>query len=125
MQNQLDISLGKMPIMAQRDSYIEAKTYNIWRRARHIWGAPMKMILPEINEFQLHLTDEYWVVVDLSKHEVPVLAWVEMADENRTDMYEPIICKLNYYHFAASAIRAKTLDLVEVMLSDRLYDYYH
>lgn len=124
MQNQLDLCLERMPIMAQRDSFIEAKTYNIWRRARHIWGAPMKMILPGLNEFQLHLTDDYWAVVDLSKHDVPVLAWIEMEDKNRTEIYKPITCKLNYYHFAASAVRGKTLELVEIMLSDRLKDYY-
>ena len=125
MQSQLDLSLNRMPVMAQRDSFIEAKTYNVWRRARHIWGAPMKMILPKINEFQIHLTDDYWAVVDLSKHDVPVLAWVDMEDQNRTTMHEPITCHLNYYHFAASAIRSKTLNLVEEMLLDRLYDYHH
>ena len=122
MQTNLDIRLDRMPVMAQRDSHIEASAYNVWRRARSVWGAPMKMILPKINE--LHLTDSYWVVVDLSRHETPVLAWVEMEDKNRTAIHEPISCKLNYYHFAASAIRAKSLVLMEDILATRLKDYY-
>ncbi len=124
MQTELDLRLIKMPVMAQRDSHIDASAYNVWRRARNVWGAPMKMILPEINEFQLHLTDDYWVVVDLSRNGTPVLAWVELQDKGRTTLHEPIDCKLNYYHFAASAIRARSLTLMEEMLSHRLKDHY-
>ncbi len=125
MQTELDLRLDRMPIMAQRESHIDASAYNVWRRARNIWGAPMKMILPQINEFQLHLTDDYWVIVDLSHHDAPVLAWIDLEDKNRSTLHQPINCKLNYYHFAASAIRAKSLVLMEEMLSARLNDYYH
>ncbi len=125
MQTELDLRLDKMPIMAQRESHIDASAYNVWRRARNVWGAPMKMILPEINEFQLHLTDKYWVVVDLSRNGALVLAWINLEDQDRSALHEPINCKLNYYHFAASAIRAKSMKLMEEMLSARLKDYYH
>ena len=124
MLSDLDVRLDRMPIMAQRESHIDASAYNVWRRARHVWGAPMKMILPEINEFQLHLTDDYWAVVDLSRNGALVLAWIEMDDKDRTAIHEPIECKLNYYHFAASAVRAKSLTLMEEMLTARLKDYY-
>ena len=125
MQTELDLRLDRMPIMAQRTSHIEASAYNVWRRARNVWGAPMKMILPEINEFQLHLTDDYWVVVDLSRNSALVLAWIELEDMDRSSLHKPIPCKLNYYHFAASAIRVKSLGLMEDMLSARLKDFYH
>ena len=125
MQTELDLRLDRMPIMAQRESHIDASAYNVWRRARNVWGAPMKMILPEINEFQLHLTDDYWVVVDLSRNSALVLAWVDLEGRDRTTLHKPITCKLNYYHFAASAIRAKSLILMEEMLGKRLNDYYH
>ncbi len=125
MLTELDQRLVRMPIMAQRDSHIDASTYNVWRRARNIWGAPMKMVLPQINEFRLHLTDNYWAVVDLSRNNALVLAWIDLDDQDRSSLHKPITCKLNYYHFAASAIRAKSLVLMEEMLSERLKDYYH
>ncbi|MCF6197981.1 MAG: hypothetical protein L3J67_01050 [Hyphomicrobiaceae bacterium] len=125
MQTELDLRLDRMPIMAQRQSHIDASAYNVWRRARNVWGAPMKMILPDINEFQLHLTDDYWVIVDLSRNGALVLAWIDMEDKDRTALHEPIDCKLNYYHFAASAVRARSIDLMEEMLSARLKDFYH
>ncbi len=125
MQTELDLRLDRMPIMAQRESHIDASAYNVWRRARNVWGAPMKMILPEINEFQLHLTDDYWVIVDLSRNGALVIAWVDLENKDRATLHKPITCKLNYYHFAASAIRAKSMVLMEEMLSARLNDYYH
>ncbi len=125
MLTELDLRLDRMPIMAQRKSHIDASAYNVWRRARNVWGAPMKMILPQINEFQLHLTDNYWAVVDLSRNSALVLAWVELQDKGRSTLHEPISCKLNYYHFAASAVRAKSLVLMEEMLNERLSDYHH
>ncbi len=124
MQTELDLRLDRMPIMAQRESHIDASAYNVWRRARNVWGAPMKMILPEINEFQLHLTDNYWAVVDLSRNSALVLAWIDLDDKDRSAIHKPINCKLNYYHFAASAIRAKSILLMEEMLSTRLKDFY-
>ncbi len=124
MQTELDQRLDRTPIMAQRQSHIDASAYNVWRRARNVWGAPMKMILPQINEFELHLTDNYWVIVDLSRNGALVLAWVELEDKDRSAIHRPIPCKLNYYHFVASAVRSKSLVLMEELLSARLRDYY-
>ena len=70
-------------------------------------------------------TDDYWVIVDLSRNSALVLAWIDLKDQDRSSLHKPISCKLNYYHFAASAIRAKSLGLMEEILSARLKDFYH
>lgn len=116
----MDDRLARMPVMAQRVDAIEARYYNIWRRARTRWGAPMRLVLPGLREINLILDDQYWVCVDAVKYDAPVLAWIDMEDENRSSLHLPISCKVNYYHFAASAVRAKSLDLMEKILTERL-----
>jgi len=112
--------LADMPVMAQRLDAIEAQYYNIWRRARTRWGAPMRLNLPGLKEIDLILDDQFWVCVDRVKYDAPVLAWVELEDQDRNSLHLPIACKLNYYHFVASAVRAKSLILMEEILRERL-----
>ncbi len=116
----MDRRLAELPIMAQRPDRIEARIYNIWRRARSRWGSPMRLKLPGLQHLDLILADSYWVCVDRTTYDVPVLAWVELEDSGRTALHLDIACKLNYYHFAASAVRAKCLTLMEEILGERL-----
>ena len=109
-----------MPVMAQRPDRIEARHYNIWRRARRRWGSPIRIALPGLTGMEMVLADAWWVCLDRTRHDVPVLAWVEMQDTPRTTLHLDIPCKLNYYHFAASAIRARSLALMEGILGERL-----
>ena len=123
MMTELDERLARMPVMAQRDDLIEAQIYNLWRRARARWGAPMRLVLPGLKEISLVLTDNYWVCVDTVRFDAPVLAWVDFEVAERNALHTPIACKLNYYHFAASAVRGRTLDLMTQQLAERLRDH--
>ncbi len=116
----MDKRLAQMPIMAQRAETIDASIYNIWRRARTRWGSPIRLALPELKHIDLVLSDTYWVCVDRVQYDAPVLAWIAFEDHERSAVHLPIACKLNYYHFAASAVRAKTLKLMEQELGERL-----
>jgi hypothetical protein len=116
----MDKRLRDMPVMVQRPDSIDARTYNVWRRARNRWGAPMRLNLPGLREIVMILDDDYWACVDSTRHDLPVLAWVELEDAGRDSLHLPIPCKLNYYHVAASAIRAKSLDLMAQHLTERL-----
>jgi hypothetical protein len=116
----MDKRLRDMPVMAQRDDQIDARYYNIWRRARSRWGAPMRVPLPGLKEINMILSDEYWVCIDTVRYDSPIIAWVDLEDGNRDAMHLPINCHLNYYHFAASAIRARSLEVIEQVMSERL-----
>ncbi|MCW2306187.1 hypothetical protein [Rhodobium gokarnense] len=109
-----------MPVLAQRPDRIDARTYNLWRRARGRWGTPLRLHFADLKEMELVLADSYWVCVDASKNDVPVIAWVELEDENRSALHTDVACKLNYYHFAASALRGRCLRLMEEALGARL-----
>jgi len=118
----MDARLAAMPILAQRPDHIEARHYNLWRRARGRWGSPMRLHLPGLREMALVLSDDYWVCVDRSKSDVPVIAWVDLEVAGRSALHADVVCKINYYHFAASAVRRKCLDLMHTTLETRLRD---
>ncbi|HOV02842.1 MAG TPA: hypothetical protein PLG99_00425 [Kaistiaceae bacterium] len=116
----MDRRLAELPVMAQRADKIPAPLYNLWRRARRRFGAPMRLKLPGLKEIEMVLADGYWVCVDTVKFDVPVIAWVDFEDADRDALHLPIACKLNYYHFAASAVRARALELMAELLKGRL-----
>ena len=118
----MDTRLANMPIMAQRSASIDARYYNVWRRARVRFGSPLRLDGLGLKQMEMVLTDTYWVCVDAFQHDCPILAWVDLQDDGRDNLHEPIACKLNYYHFAASALRGRVLDAAEAALTARLQE---
>jgi len=120
MDVDMDARLADMPVMARRDDHLDADVFNIWRRARNRWGSPMRLEGIGLKQMEMILTDRYWVCVDAIRHDCPIIAWVDIDDIGRNSLHEPIPCKLNYYHFAASAVRARALERVKEILERRL-----
>ncbi|NQV84814.1 MAG: hypothetical protein HQ494_13460 [Rhodospirillales bacterium] len=120
MNVDMDARLADMPIMAQRPDHLDAATFNIWRRARGRWGHPLRLDGLGLKQMELILCDRYWVCVDAFQHDCPILAWVDIEDSGRSSLHEPIACNLNYYHFAASALRGPVLKAMQDCLSERL-----
>lgn len=112
--------LDEVPVYAQRPDAIEARVYNLWRRARHRLGSPLRLDLPGLSGMQLILDEHEWIVVDARQFDLPVLAWVEFEDAGRDAIHPPVPCKLNHYHFAASRLRARALELMVQELETRL-----
>lgn len=117
--------LDEVPVYASRADEIDARHYNLWRRARQRFGRPLRLELPGVSGMELILDDDSWVVVDVRQFELPILAWVDILGDNRSALHEPVPCKLNYYHFAATRIRAKVLDILQHALEDRLHPPSH
>ena len=102
-----------MPFMAQRKGCLEAKVFNKWRLAVPKLGNRIDIALPGLKSMHFVLTPKFWVVVDAVNYDVPIIAWLDFSIANRTELHKPIACNLNYYHFAASAIRARALNEAE------------
>ena len=66
------------------------------------------------------LEEREWVCANGLQNDLPVLAWVEFEDQGRDALHEPVRCKLNYYHFAASKMRARALISMENILEEYL-----
>ncbi len=112
--------LAEMPILAQRLDGIDSRYFNVWRRARARFGKTIRLALPGLKQMELVLTDGYWVCVDAVQNDCPILAWVNIEGAGRDALHSTVQCKLNYYHFAASALRARVLDAMERELEKRL-----
>jgi len=109
-----------VPVFASRADLLDAPVYNLWRRARQRYGSPLRMALPGLKEMALILEDDAWVVIDQRQYDMPVLAWVDFKTHGRDALHEPVACTLNYYHFMASQLRGKVLDLMQQDLERRL-----
>jgi len=114
----LDTRLADMPIMAQRSDSIDARYFNVWQRAQKRFGNCIRLEGLGLKQLEMVMTDQYWVCVDAIQYDCPVLAWVDFKIEDRDNLHKPIPCKLNYYHFAASAVRARILDAMETALTN-------
>lgn len=105
-----------MPVYAQREDVVTAKLYNLWRRAKRHYTCPIRITLPGYPGMVMILEECEWICANERQNDLPVLAWVAFQDQGRDALHEPVRCKLNYYHFAASKIRASTLTLMEEIL---------
>ncbi|MDH5489317.1 MAG: hypothetical protein OEX17_05240 [Rhodospirillaceae bacterium] len=122
MEIDMDARLAEMPIMAERDDSIDADVFNAWCRARKKLGSYVRLSDLGLKQMEMIVSDKYWVCVDSNNNDCPVLAWVDIEEKGRDSLHLPIKCKLNYYHFAASALRAKVLvktkELLEQMIEN-------
>lgn len=114
--------IGDMQVIAARHCELEASLYNLWRRARLHLGSPLRLPMPDLKQMVLILEDDSWVVVDEVQYDLPVLAWVNFQDRHRDNIYKPVPCTLNFYHYMASSIRGKVLALMGEQLEALLHD---
>ncbi len=120
----MDERLADMPVMAQRLDVIDAKIFNLWRRYRQRPDALGRFKLIGLRSMRFILADTYWVVADSANFDAPVLAWTDFDVASRFNLHEPIACTINYYHFAASAVRAKALNSMAGVFEEALQSDY-
>jgi len=111
-----------VPVYAQRDDEVSARLYNLWRRAKLHYPCPIRIALPGYPGMVMILEQREWICVNERQSDLPVLAWVAFEDQGRDALHEPVRCKLNYYHFAASKLRAPALDLMAEELENALHE---
>ncbi len=112
--------INDMPVYESRTETLDASIYNLWRRARLHIEMPLRIEMHELKQMALILEDDSWVVVDQCQYDLPVLAWVEFQDSERSTLHTPVTCTLNYYHYLASHIREKVLRHMSKDLEARL-----
>lgn len=112
--------VGEVPVYEQRDDKVDAKVYNLWRRAKLHFGSPIRIAVPGLAGMVMILEENEWVCADRTQDDLPVLAWVEFEDKGRDSLHTPVRCKLNYYHFMASKVRRIALEQTEKILQKRL-----
>ncbi len=113
----------EVPYYVQRSTEVPAPLYNLWRRARMRLSLPIRIEFPDRPGVAMILEEEEWICADTRRNDLPILAWIEFEDRERSALHLPVRCKLNYYHFAASRYRARSLEVMkqelELLLRER------
>ena len=105
--------VADMPIYKQQRDEVSAKVYNLWRRAKLHMKCPIRFSLTGYRGLIMILDKDEWLCADERQNDLPVICWLDFADQGRDALHLPVQCTLNYYHFAASKIRIHTLELME------------
>ncbi len=104
--------LEGVPALARRRDQVPAACWNLWRRARKRLPLPLRLPLPGLHAMALELEREAWICLERRAAEVPVIAWVAFDEAARAGIHEPVPCEVLYFHFAASKLRARVLELM-------------
>ncbi len=112
--------IDEVPCFARRDEKLDAALYNLWRRARLHGLLPLRIPLPEQAGVVMIVEERQLICANARQNDLPILAWVDFEDQERSALHTPVPCKLNYYHFAASRYRARALAAMAEELERRL-----
>jgi hypothetical protein len=85
-------------------------------------GKQVRFRIPGLKHLDLILQKDAWIVVDRALHDYPIIAWTEFEVKGREAIHEPIKCKIRYFHANATMIKARTLEAMDMLLSEELAD---
>ena len=85
-------------------------------------GEQIRFRIPGLKHLDLILQKDAWVVVDRVLNDYPIITWTDFDVKQRDSLHEAINCHIRYFHVAATAIKVKTLEAMELMLGEELAD---
>ena len=113
-------SLPDLPILKALPLRMEAVHYNNVLLALRRLGDPMRLMLPGMGGFEVHLSREAWVCFDRTSDNHPLLAWTGFRANMRCGLYEPVPCRLLLYHPYASILMRSLPEEISRLLIRRL-----
>ena len=112
--------LDNIPIYEVRESKIRAQDYNLIKIAIKRLGSPIRLEIPNLRTLDFILEDDLWVIVDRSLNDIPVIAWLNFKDHERTNLHEDITCERRSYHTHAMIIVDKAFEALHLLLGEKL-----
>lgn len=112
--------LSDVPILKTTPTIIEAMYYNRVRIALSRIDNPLRIELINLRGLDIVIDDEVWVCVDRTLNDMPIFAWTDFEYSARNNLFEPITCRLRFYHNHADLICGTVLDLIYRNLDARL-----
>lgn len=122
----MDIELytrhNEVPVLRQHDSQVAANYYNHVQIALNRLGQQIRFRIPRLKHLDLILQKDAWIVVDRVLNDYPIVAWTDFEAGHRKNLHEPINCHIRYFHAAATMIKVRTLEAMELLLGEELAD---
>jgi hypothetical protein len=112
--------LSDVPILKTTPTFIESMYYNRVRIALSRIDNPLRIELINLRGLDIVIDDEVWACVDRTLNDLPIFAWTDFEAGARNNLFEPIACRLRFYHNHADLICGTVLDLVNRNLDARL-----
>lgn len=113
--------LKDFPIYETRQASVDAKYYNHVEVAlKRLHENELRYHIPGLKHLVLILQHNAWIIVDRVLHDTPVAAWVNFETADRSNLHEPVKCQINYYHANATMVLRRTLEAMDVMLTEDL-----
>jgi hypothetical protein len=94
--------------------------YNRVRIALSRLDNPLRIELINLRGLDIVIDDDVWVCVDRTLNDLPIFAWTDFDYSSRTNLFEPVACRLRFYHNHADLICGTVLDLINRNLDSRL-----
>jgi hypothetical protein len=114
--------LEEVPVYALRQGKVNATHYNHVQLALKRLGSEIRLQLPRLKHLDLILQHDAWIIVDRVLNDVPVVAWTDFETTSRNNLHEDIACQVKHYHANAVMIMNRSLDAMEMLLSEELPD---
>ena len=112
--------LKRTPLYSSVHSTVEAQYFNTIRLAQCRLTLPIRLQLKGLANIDMLIDHDSWVCVDTTLNDLPISAWTNFKSAGRDNLHEPVECILNYYHFKASTIVKKSLEISHKLLYQRL-----
>ena len=113
---------NEVPILREHESKVDANYYNHVQVALNRLGEQIRFRIPRLKHLDLILQKDAWIVVDRVLNDYPIVTWTDFAVEHRDSLHEPIKCNIRYFHAAATMIKARTLEAMDMLLGEELAD---
>lgn len=118
MYNRLD----DVPVYALRQGKVNPTHFNHVQLALKRLGNEIRLSIPRLKHLDLILQKNAWIIVDRVLNDVPVVAWTDFQTSHRDNVHEPVLCNIKHYHANAAMIMNRSLDAMEMLLSEKLPD---
>jgi len=110
--------LDEVPAYQIRPERIPAPYWRGVRRLLWRHGGPVRFPLPGLAGLEMILQSDAWVVVEVPRHDLPVVAWTAFG--RITNLQAPLECELRYYHLYGTAVTGRALHALDAFVRRRL-----
>lgn len=113
--------LEDLPRYSSASTELPAALFNEIRLALIRLEKSIQFPIPGLQNLEIILDVETWIVIDVSLNDIPVVAWLDFEVHHRDTLHKPIKCNVYSYHQHADVIIETVLNELHKELDSRLH----
>ena len=117
--------LSEVPVYSTRETYVPAANYNHVMLAMLRLSDVIRFPLPGFQYIDVIIDRDSWACVDSSLYDMPMVAWLNFDVKSRDNLFKPIRCTENHYHFMSGMIARNALEHIDDQLLCQLDGLFH